>query len=177
MSRALIVLSIAAGLCLFAGTAGGQSGCPDADARPGTASRARMASALECLIDQRRDSDGLSGFQTNARLRSAAAGHAHDMLVHGFFGHSSSNGANVADRARAAGYTRGAHRWQVGEALEWGQSSRATPRAALRSLMASPPHRAILMSHSFRDVGIATVTYRRSGRRAATYVVDAGRRG
>jgi uncharacterized protein YkwD len=173
-------MSILAGLGVLTGTAGAQSnsgGCDDADAHVGAVSRARLAAALACLIDQRRHSDGLAELQDDAHLTRAASGHAHDMLVHDFFGHRSSNGENVADRARASGYTSGARHWEVGEALHWGDSSRGTPRGALHELLNSPPHRAILMSHRLRDIGVAAVTYTRpGGRKAATYVVDMGRR-
>lgn len=101
------------------------------------------------------------------------------MVEHRFFGHASSDGAGVLDRARSAGYLRGARSWTVLEALHWGEGGRATPRHALTELLRSPPHRAILLSRRLRDVGIAVTTYVRggSGRPAADYVIDAGRRG
>jgi uncharacterized protein YkwD len=207
MRWGLVASSIVAGLCVLAAAAGAQSGppanlpstvsrligsatdmlqapaqaadggCADEDARAGSISRARLASSLTCLIDQQRRADGLSGLNRNADLRRAAADHAHDMLVHGFFGHRSSSGATVAQRAKASGYMRGARSWEVGEALHWGDGKRSTPRHALRELLNSPPHRAILMSHRLRDIGVAAVTYTRSnGRKAAKYVVDMGRR-
>lgn len=149
-------------------------GCADADAHPSAVTRGRLAKALTCLLARERARRRLPGLRPNTKLRRAATGHAYSMLRHRFFGH----GSSVGRRARTSGYARGARHWEVGEALHWGEGGRATPRRALREMLASPRHRAILLSPRLRDLGVAVVTYTRagSGRLAATYVVNLGRR-
>jgi uncharacterized protein YkwD len=51
---------------------------------------------------------------------------------------------------QAAGY-RGRF---AGEVLAWGQGRDASPRAAVRSWLHSPPHRRVLLGRSYRDVGV-----------------------
>lgn len=154
------------------------SGCADSGARAGHVSTRRLAAALTCLIEDARRTRGLSDLHGSGKLRRAAARHARDMRQHGFFGHRSSNGADVGARARASGYMLGARRWEVGEALHWGEGERSTPRKALEELLHSTAHRAILLSDRMRDIGVAAVTYTRGGSsaRSTTYVVNMGRR-
>lgn len=151
-------------------------GCADADARAGTASGRRLASALACLIDAERQARRLPALRANTRLRRAAERHALAMLEHDFFGHRF-NGLGVGPRVKLTGYARGARRWAVGEALHWGEGERSSPREALLEMLNSRDHRRILLARRMRDIGVAAVTYPRAGgRMAATYVVNVGRR-
>jgi uncharacterized protein YkwD len=141
-------------------------------------SRARLASALACLLNEERRTHRLPALRPNAKLASAASTHALDMLEHRFFGHRSASGNSIGDRVRKAGYLRGARRWEVSEALHWGEGSRSSPRKAMSELLSSPRHRQILLSRRLRDLGVAAVPFTRagSGKVAATYVVNMGRR-
>jgi uncharacterized protein YkwD len=89
-------------------------------------------------------------------------------------------GESFVDRIRATGYLRGVRRWTLGENIGWGMGSRAKPRAVVDAWMDSPGHRAIILSASYRDVGIglaADAPVRGRSSRAATYVTDFGARG
>jgi uncharacterized protein YkwD len=84
----------------------------------------------------------------------------------------------MSSRIRRADYLEGAGRWRIGENLAWGSGERATPRSIVQSWMASPPHRANILSHGFREIGIgiaAGAPVKVSGR-AATYTTDFGAR-
>ena len=114
--------------------------CRGAGARPGHAARARMRSALLCLVNRQRARHGRRGLAADGRLMRAAARHAADMARRHYFSHVSPSGSGPTQRARAAGWRGG-----VGEAIAWGCGSLASPRATVRAWMASPPHRAILV--------------------------------
>jgi uncharacterized protein YkwD len=154
------------------------AGCANANASPSEVSGERLADALLCLLAGERRARRLPRLRTNAKLARAASGHALDMLQHRFFGHRSATGNSIADRVRDVGYLRGARHWLVGEALHWGTGDRSSPKAALQEMLASPQHRKIILSRRLRDIGAAAVTYTQagSGKAAATYVVNMGRR-
>ena len=142
--------------------------CPGARRRSG--SRARRL-AVGCLVNKARTRAGLRGFAWNGALARAATRHARDMARRGYFAHQRSGGPSLSRRARSAGY-RGR---SVGEAIAYGCGSTSTPASIVRMWMASPPHRAILLSGRSRvGIGIAGRPPVRCGARGATYVLDAG---
>jgi uncharacterized protein YkwD len=65
--------------------------------------------------------------------------------------------------------------WEVGEVLAWAPG-RPTPHREVLAWMHSPPHRRIILTASYRDVGvgIAFAAPRRGVRRGATYVGEFG---
>lgn len=81
------------------------------------------------------------------QLNRTAQDYAEDMLARDFYGHDSPEGTTVMDRARAAGY-RGR---RTGENLANGPESAAE---VMRRWMASKGHRANILSHHYREVGI-----------------------
>jgi uncharacterized protein YkwD len=80
---------------------------------------------------------------------------------------------------RRSGYLTGRRTWNLGEALVWGRDATATPRALVTTMLDSPPHRALLLSPVFADVGIGVVRGAPDGSGAAgalTVTLDFGRR-
>jgi len=66
----------------------------------------------------------------------------------------------------------------VGESLAWGQSSLGSPVQTLVAWLASPPHRANLLSQRWVDAGIAFERGRMFGRDGVSlWVLEFGRRG
>jgi len=146
-----------------------------ADAACAHASAARVsaknaARSLSCLLNAQRRSHGLAPVHGDRRLRRAAKRHSKDMARRGYFAHVTPEGVTPEARIRRAGYFRGARAWSYGEALA---RARTSPRGILRMLLNSPPHRAILLSPGFRDVGVGVAG---GGRRALTVTFDLGRR-
>ena len=75
---------------------------------------------------------------------------------------------------RRAGYLPAA---AFGENLAWGQSDYGTPLNTLEMWLNSPPHRAILLSNRWRDLGIAVERGRIFGHDGvALWVMEVGRR-
>ncbi len=154
------------------------SACSHADDRPGVASEGELAKAAVCLINRHRARRGLRKLRLNGRLSAAARRHTVDMVKRNYFGHTSRSGSDVVDRLTRTGYMRGARAWTVGENLAWGSGGRSTPREIVAAWMKSPGHRANILRHRFREIGIGVVFEAPHNTRgtAATYTTTFGAR-
>jgi uncharacterized protein YkwD len=141
-----------AALAVPSAQAGGA--CTSASARPAQLSERALVRATLCVLNAERTPRGLRPLTLNARLSSAARGHARDMAKRNYFDHTSLDGSTFLDRIRRAGYLRGARAWSAGENIAWGTGKLATPRAIGRAWMRSPGHRANILSASYREVGV-----------------------
>jgi uncharacterized protein YkwD len=74
----------------------------------------------------------------------------------GFFSHDSANGASFSQRIGRVYGSRGFRSWSVGENLVWGGPDIAAVRA-FRLWVASPPHRANLLTPRWREIGLGAV--------------------
>jgi uncharacterized protein YkwD len=147
--------------------------CAAADAVPARANAAQLARAAFCLVNRERRRRGLRALRSERRLKLAAGRHARDMVARSYFAHRSPGGRDVVDRLRSAGYLRGQGAF-VGETLAWGRGAHGTPLAIVAAWMRSPPHRAVLLSRRYRQIGLAAVSGSPRGRTstAATYAAD-----
>lgn len=83
----------------------------------------------------------------NARLETAAQGHATDMATKNYFSHTSQDGRSFAQRITAAGYT-----WT--RAAENIAAGYATPETVVAGWLASAGHCANIMSPTLREMGV-----------------------
>ncbi len=113
-----------------------------------------LDAAIVAQLNVIRARAGLRSLRTNGELATAARGHSLEMTSLGYFAHESADGASMADRVRAS--YGGGHRWMVGENLLWSSPTVGGVRA-VSLWMASPEHRAIIMTAGWRDVGCAAV--------------------
>ena len=102
-------------------------------------------SSLFSVINSARTSHGLAPVQVDYRLVRTARGHSADMLRRQYFSH----GAFTA-RVRASGAAGPV----FGEDLAWGPMSASW---VVSQWLASPTHRHILLTPSWREVGIGVV--------------------
>ena len=159
--------------CILAGeaAAAGPPICP-----PGGTDRA----AVVCELNAARAEAGREPVRARPSLERAATAHAADMVERRYFAHDSPGGSSAADRARRAGYMRGAERWRIGEILIWTRGTPLTAKAAVDAWLASPSHRRILLSRPYDDVGVGIVPGAPSGdpeaQPATTIAVSFGRR-
>ena len=135
-----------------------------------------VRTALRCLVNATRQQHGLPALRSSARLNLAADRHSADMVARGYFAHVTPEGRSVADRVRATGYLGGSGDWALGEDIGWGTGSASTPASIFRAFMNSPPHRRVILSHDFREIGVGVsagvpVAGEGSG---ATFVLDFG---
>jgi uncharacterized protein YkwD len=108
--------------------------------------------AVICLINKKRVRNHVKPVHEHPLLDSAAQTHTDAMTSEDFFSHDGDG--TPASRAANAGYTAGARAWGVGEDLFWGVAKRSTPSATVNAWMGSPEHRSVLLSKTFRQVGV-----------------------
>jgi uncharacterized protein YkwD len=147
------------------------SGCDGVTARPGAAAPAALSAALMCAINVERAKQGLPALPADPRVATAASRHARDMVRRRYFAHQRAGGPSLAGRLKRAGWSGRS----AGEAIAYGCGTFATPLAALRMWLNSPPHRAILLDRGWSAAGVgvsrrAPVTRCRGG---GTWVLDA----
>ena len=126
--------------------------CSGADRVPTATTRDDAERATRCLVNEHRARHGLRRLEASSRLAEAARTYSRDMVRRDFFSHVSPEGETVLGRILATASRL------VGENLAWGSMERATPRAIVRSWMASPGHRANILRASFRRAGAGVAT-------------------
>jgi uncharacterized protein YkwD len=115
-----------------------------------------LQSALVGQVNAFRAAHGLARLRVSPSLASAAAAHSTQMARVGYFSHNSANGTPFSRRIVAFYPARGYRSWTAGENLLWASPDVGAPRA-LRLWLASPPHRANLLSPRWREVGLSAV--------------------
>jgi uncharacterized protein YkwD len=128
--------------------------------------------AIVRAINRQRSKHGLSKLRTSRRLARAADYHSWEMLDANYFAHESRDGGPFDQRVR-----RFADHRAVGETLAMlGGCGRRSPGKVVRMWMNSPGHRAILLSGSFRRVGVGKRKGDLGGSRACLVTADFGSR-
>jgi uncharacterized protein YkwD len=107
------------------------------------------------LVNHVRATHGLHKLKMVASLERASRAHSREMVGRDYFSHSSYSGESFSARLIRFGYTTaGCTRWTVGEDIACGSGSSGTPRAIFTAWMHSPPHRAVILTSRFRNVGL-----------------------
>jgi uncharacterized protein YkwD len=149
--------------------------CANADLEPTAHNLRRIRAAILCLHNQIRAQHDLPLLRANRRLRRAAVGHSRNMVSRRFFEHTTPKGVTMVDRILKARYVRQDEGWSLGENLEWGTGSLATPRGAVQAWMDSAGHRANILKRDYREMGVGIVLgVPVSDADGATYTVDFG---
>jgi uncharacterized protein YkwD len=118
---------------------------------------ASLESAVVRELNRVRTARSLPPLRTAPSLRSAARSHTKSMLDFGFFGHDSVDGTAFSERIKRFYTNRGWQSWSVGEALLASRSRATEAKAIVAAWMDSPPHREIILSPTWRDVGIGAL--------------------
>lgn len=119
------------------------------------------------LVNRIRTHHGLRKLKASRTLAHAASDHTGDMLRADYLSHDSKDGTPMATRVRR--YT-GA-RW-VGENIAVTTRRRGVARRVVRMWMASPPHRAVLLSAKSRRIGVGRERGRLGGAAYSVFTVD-----
>ena len=122
----------------------------------GVSAASLLETDLMATLNSYRRARGLRPFRSSPRLRAAAVRHSGEMARWGYFEHASPNGAAFWRRIAVYYRETGYRRWMVGENLEYGQPG-LEALEVLQDWLASPPHRANVVSRRFRDAGIGVV--------------------
>jgi uncharacterized protein YkwD len=125
------------------------------DGLRGLTARNTLESDVLVQINGLRRSHGLAPLRASAALRRAADSHSVAMATRGFFAHESADGSAFWQRL-ARYYPQRGGAWSVGENLLWSSPDVDAPNA-LRMWMNSPPHRKILLTARWREVGLSAV--------------------
>jgi uncharacterized protein YkwD len=139
---------------LFAGLALCMPATAVADVPPASA-------AMIAKVNEMRRSNGLSTLQTSDALVGSARGYARYMLRNDYLGHLSSIQA-------------GGRFLFLGEILAWHNGWKPRVAYTFSRWMNSPPHRAVLMSPTYRFIGAGRVRGRLGRTRETAWVAQLG---
>jgi uncharacterized protein YkwD len=160
---------------------GTRPSCKDTGLRPTRKDIARVTAATLCLIDRERAAYRLGALRTNSSLQQIAAGQAKAMVVGDYFGDDTPSGTTPWQRITASPYGIGAHSVAAAQNIGWGTERMATPAGMVSIWMHSAPHRQIVLTGDYRDIGIgvapAAPTSLTKGAPGATYTVEFAVRG
>ena len=178
LTKSVLLVVTALAVLLFAVPSASAAGaCTAANASASQASKRALVRATLCVLNAERARHRLRPLRLNHRLSTAAQRHSRAMARRNFFSHTSPSGASFVDRIRNTGYLSGARSWTVGENIAYGAGNSSSPRAIGRAWMNSPPHRANILSASFRSIGIGIAPGTPvGGGGGGTYTTDFGRR-
>jgi uncharacterized protein YkwD len=172
----VLVVAALAVLLVAVPSASAAGACSAANATAASASKRALVRATLCVLNAERARHRLRPLRLNRKLSRAAQRHSRAMARKKFFSHTSPGGASFVDRIRSTGYLSGARSWTVGENIAYGSGSRSTPRSIGNAWMNSPPHRANILSSSYRAIGIGIASGTPAGGAGGTYTTDFGRR-
>jgi uncharacterized protein YkwD len=116
----------------------------------------QLQTSLLAEINGFRAAHGLTRLRVSRSLAAAAAFHSLEMARGGFFSHDSADGSSFSQRIGRFYAARGFRRWSVGENLVWGGPDLSAGQA-FHLWLASPPHRANLLTPRWREIGLAAV--------------------
>jgi len=124
----------------------------------GTRSAGVLDAGVLAEINAVRAAHGLSSLRASGPLGAAARHHSEEMLADAYFSHDSPDGSAFWRRVQGFYGPTGAATWSVGENLLWASSPLEAKRA-VALWMASPGHRRTLLTPTWREVGIAAVSF------------------
>ena len=110
------------------------------------------------LVNKQRAKRGLVALRVNVKLVDAARAHSTEMGEHQYFSHASASGGAWSSRIIRYGYTReGYSYWKAGENIYYGAGLYSSPYLVVKAWMGSPGHRAVILTKTFRDIGMGAV--------------------
>jgi uncharacterized protein YkwD len=115
-----------------------------------------LGAQIAAGIDAARASHGLARLRVSDPLRAAARAHSLEMARDGYFSHDSADGTSAWKRLSRYYPSAGYHRWEAGETLLW-YSPGLDAAQAVQNWLSSPEHRAILLTASYREMGVSAV--------------------
>lgn len=117
-----------------------------------------LANALLHDINAVRRQHGLRPLVTSTRLAMAATQHTREMGAQGYFEHESYDSTPFWKRIERWYPSKRWSWWAVGENLLY-SSPDLTADGGLDEWMSSPPHRANLLSRTWREIGISAIHF------------------
>jgi uncharacterized protein YkwD len=133
------------------------------------------------LVNKERAKHHLKALRVNVKLVKAARSHSKDMATRDYFDHNTLGAETWSQRIVRFGYTQsGCRLWKAGEDIYRGSGLFSDPHVVVlgagslaKGWMTSAPHRKVILTKTFRDVGIGAV---KSDSGQWYFTLDLGRR-
>ena len=135
--------------------AAGAEACRGETLLPTATDTAIVDRATLCLINRVRSANRLRPLRANHWLLSVAASQVTSMVSRDYFADVRPSGQTPLALVGVTRYPAHAAGIAVGQNIAWGTGSYATPQHIVSEWMASPPHRAVILTASYRDAGAA----------------------
>lgn len=153
--------------------------CTGANLAPTQENIETVRTATLCLVNAERARYGEPALINNVHLSEAATAHSYDMVARNYFEHVSPDGQTLLTRVRASKFIPSSRvGYSLGENIAWGTLWLATPRSIVKAWMASPGHRANILTRGYRYSGIgidpAVPSSKAHGQAGAMYTQDFG---
>jgi uncharacterized protein YkwD len=156
--RRVVTLVVTLATVALATPAGAQAAdCAGADVVPDAGNLTQVGQATLCLLNSERGAQGMGPLAEATGLTQPSHAYSGRMVAENFFAHESPDGGSLVDRLVAAGYVERGGDWTVGENIAWGQGELATPRSIVAAWMASPGHRANVLTREYTEIGLGVV--------------------
>jgi uncharacterized protein YkwD len=169
-----------AGVRAIGATTAAARSCQGAGERPNRADIAAIDATTLCLIDRARAAHGLGALKPNRELRAVAISQVKEMVRLDYFSDDRPSGETPGSLIASTSYGRHAAELATAENIGWGTGRDATPAEIVAAWLASPPHRAIVLSRSLSEVGVAAIAAvparLAAGWPGATYALELARR-
>jgi uncharacterized protein YkwD len=149
-SLAVVVLLYALPAGAFAGAA-----CPGESLRPNGADATAAGVATLCLVNQIRAAHHLRSLHENRQLTAVASSQVRTMVDWDYFADVRPSGQTPLSLIQTSAYRTPHAELAVGQNIAWGSGAYSSPRHIVGEWMASPPHRAIILTGGYRDAGVA----------------------
>lgn len=150
--------------------------CKGALTLPTHSNHALIDRAITCLVDRERAERKLPVLRPNRELQGIASSLAGEMAVGGYFGDDTLSGQTPWQRIVASPYAVGARGLAAAQNIGWGTGGLATPEGVVEEWMQSTPHRLIILTGGYRDVGAGVAPVAPSSltkeRPGATYTLE-----
>ncbi len=180
MCATLAVVIFACAKCALPSTAAAVRGCPGATLRPTPTDTASVDAATLCLVNGVRAAHHLHSLRANRYLLGVAASQVTTMVSWDYFADVRPSGQTPLSLVGVTRYPAHAAGFAVGQNIAWGTGSYSSPEHIVSEWMASPPHRAVILTSEYRDAGVAVNPavpgVLRHGHAGATYAMEFGAR-
>ncbi|MGO9488211.1 MAG: CAP domain-containing protein [Solirubrobacteraceae bacterium] len=154
--------------------------CPGAGLRPTASDSAAVEQATLCLVNRVRAAHHLRALRPNRYLLRVAASQVTTMVSWDYFADVRPGGITPLALVGVTRYPAHADGFAVGQNIAWGTGKDSDAAHIVAEWMASPPHRAIILTGGYHDAGVAVEPavpgVLRAGRSGATYAMEFGRR-
>jgi uncharacterized protein YkwD len=150
---AMVTPAVASAADPYAGLLAPESACPGQD--DASLPEATQVNAMVCMQRWARHQEHLSGLQISKKLRTSSTHKARDIRRCGQFSHYAC-GRNAFYWEQRAGFFRGTY--GAGENLALTYGADTTVRGAMDLWLNSAEHRRVMLTPSYRELGVTLVT-------------------